>query len=237
MEEVLAVVGGLVGGDNSIKRKNHATENPHLPFVIIMQMDKKKLFLIIIIVSILFLTKIITINGNCGYNLGHMAKVKGATANEWSCRCLGIKGGTLTSYAERWTCTGINLSENVFTNFMGQKTTNVKHPEITMQVENCNSEVNSYDSSSWPKTSQEWINDTTLQVTSYTSTFCGGARIDTPQIKLTEFNKIDIEYTITTDDAVTLCNCARKLIFTIKNLKNGSYEINSITPVENNIPI
>lgn len=69
--------------------------------------------LTIFLVVVLILSRIVTIQGLCGFKLGYLAKEKGLSKEEWACYCLGKAEKVSSSYFEKELCTGINLS-NIF---------------------------------------------------------------------------------------------------------------------------
>ena len=73
------------------------------------------LSVLIVVVTLGFLSGLLSFHGLCGWKAVGLNPYKG---KEWPCKCFGIKQGIGNSYEEVTVCTGINLSYNILNNFI-----------------------------------------------------------------------------------------------------------------------
>jgi len=79
----------------------------------------------------------------------------------------------------------------------------------------------------WPRqgiVDYNWIDDNTLFIETYITTFCGGATITDGSYELDENNLI-LKYRIVTGDAVTTCVSPRAVIYEISDIEKKDYDI------------
>ncbi|MDP2925603.1 MAG: hypothetical protein Q8N99_04485 [Nanoarchaeota archaeon] len=97
--------------------------------------------------------------------------------------------------------------------------------KLTFSTRACDSSIDPYSPPVSGILSQNWSTPNILVVDAYVKTFCGGVNITGDfNVDFTN-NKIVLKYKITTGDAVTECNCAHKLIYTIDSLENRNYSV------------
>lgn len=97
-----------------------------------------------------------------------------------------------------------------------------KQQNLEFSVKPCNKDTSRYDKEKLGIREVNWINNTTLSVKAYVSTYCGGVTISYPSYKI-EGNNIVFGYTLIRGRILTKCLCTRELEYTIYNLTKDEY--------------